>query len=83
VVIFPEHLGSKAFQQGIDVFELATAYKDITGRSFPIVTPPAPTPVPSPTPSGPPQTVVDWANAHHTGHTATIAKELKAWLATL
>lgn len=46
VVIFPEHLDHPAFQEGVDLAALATAYQELTGRPFPAVVPPAPTPVP-------------------------------------
>jgi len=42
VCIWPEHLGSKAFQQGVDVAKLAAAYEDLTGDRLPV--PPTPTP---------------------------------------
>ncbi|MGH3827635.1 MAG: hypothetical protein ACRDQX_10750 [Pseudonocardiaceae bacterium] len=54
-VIWPWHLGTKAFQQGIDEFTLATDYQAFTGRQFPIAptpTPPIPAP-PGPTPEPP------------------------------
>jgi hypothetical protein len=63
VVIFPEHLDHPAFQQGVDLAALATAYQELTGRPFPAVVPapvpvpPTPTPVP-PTPTPVPPTPV-------------------------
>jgi hypothetical protein len=52
VVIWPEHLGSKAFQDGVDLASFAADYTAITGKKFPAVVPqPAPTPTPTPTPS--------------------------------
>ncbi len=50
VVIWPEHLTSAAFQQGVDLAALAAAFADLTGRPFPTVDPPAPAPSPSPAP---------------------------------
>lgn len=47
VVIWPEHLGTQEFQAGVDLSTLAADYKALTGRDFPVVTPPAP-PVPVP-----------------------------------
>ncbi|ETK36107.1 hypothetical protein MPTA5024_10810 [Microbispora sp. ATCC PTA-5024] len=48
VVIWAEHLGARAFQEGVDQVALAAAYEELTGRPFPApVTPPAP-----PTPVG-------------------------------
>lgn len=49
VLVWPEHLGSAAFQQGVDLAALAADFESLTGRPFPTVTP-APTPVPVPAP---------------------------------
>jgi hypothetical protein len=46
-VIWPEHLGSRQFQQGVNLEQLAADYKSLTGRDLPI---PEPTPTPQPTP---------------------------------
>lgn len=43
VVIWPEHLGSREFLQGIDAAKLAADYEAITGRPLPLL--PASTPV--------------------------------------
>lgn len=49
VVVWPEHLGTRAFLEGIDQQKLADSFGQLTGRPFPIQpTPPAPQPVPSP-----------------------------------
>jgi hypothetical protein len=45
VVIFPEHLGTRAFLDGVDVSTLAGDYTALTGRPFPV---PVPPPVPAP-----------------------------------
>lgn len=37
VVIWPEHLGDKSFQAGVDLSELKTDYKALTHREFPKV----------------------------------------------
>lgn len=52
VVIWPEHLGSKQFQAGVNVQALANAYQQLTGKTLDIG---APTPVPAPVepPPGP------------------------------
>jgi hypothetical protein len=50
-VIFPENLGTKQFQAGIDLTKLADAYLAITDRPLPLPTPP-PIPVPPPLPDG-------------------------------
>lgn len=44
VVIFPEHLGTTQFVEGIDQARLANAYKALTGQDWPAPTPPAPEP---------------------------------------
>lgn len=45
VVVWPELLGTRQFQQGIDLGALRSAFKDLTGRDLPI-----PTPAPPPDP---------------------------------
>ena len=61
VVVWPEHLGSEEFLQGVNVAQLAADYQEITGRPLPLPqpppappqpTPPQPTP-PAPQPPGP------------------------------
>jgi hypothetical protein len=51
VVIFPEHLGSRAFQAGVNLAGLAAGYQALTGRPLPAVVPPQPLPPPAPTPT--------------------------------
>lgn len=51
VVIWPEHLGSATFEQGIDQAKLAAAFEALTGRPFP----PPGVPAPAPPPPVPPQ----------------------------
>lgn len=53
VVVLPEHLGSKAFQQGVNLSALASDYEALTGRPFPVVPAPTPGPTPTPVPPGP------------------------------
>lgn len=48
VIIWPEHLGSAAFLEGVDVSALASAYQDLTGRPFPVAPSPQPAPTPAP-----------------------------------
>ena len=64
VVVWPWHLGTVAFQQGVNQAALAADYTAFTGRPFPVApTPPAPTPTPTPTPTPPsPVPVVDAAD---------------------
>lgn len=52
VIIWPEHLGSQAFLEGVDVKALASAYEGLTGRTFPVPPEPAPVPEPTPAPAG-------------------------------
>ena len=54
VVIWPEHLGSKAFQEGVDLGALAADYQALTGRTLPLPggAPIPMPPVPTPTPAG-------------------------------
>lgn len=46
VVIWPEHLGTAAFQAGIDPVKLAAAYQAITGKTLVLPTPVTPPPPP-------------------------------------
>lgn len=43
-VIWPEHLGTVEFQQGVDLAGLAADYEALTGRPFPVEPAPVPTP---------------------------------------
>lgn len=36
VVVWPEHLSSRAFLEGVDVKALAADYQSITGRPLPL-----------------------------------------------
>jgi hypothetical protein len=85
VVILPEHLTAKGFQEGVDLDALATDYKALTGRPFPVLPPNDP-----PQPVDPAvaadralvQAVGEWPfHAHHGSHeTRVVAKALKEWL---
>ena len=86
VLIYPEHLGTKAFIEGMDYAQLAADYQEITGRPFP----PQPAPAPPPPPPGP-SPVIDaadralwaatgrWVGEHHVGDNASAARALKTW----
>jgi hypothetical protein len=51
VVVWPEHLTSPAFIDGVDLAKLASDYQALTGRRFPVEpTPPVPVPTPVPAP---------------------------------
>lgn len=86
VVIWPEHLGSRAFLEGVDQQALARDYEALTGRPFPLE--PAPTPVP-PEPSPAPVGSADadladaarsWLRLRHRGTNADMARALRTWL---
>jgi hypothetical protein len=89
VVIFREHLDHPAFQEGVDVNALASAYESLTGRPFPV----QPNPPPAPEPPGPAPVPVDaadqaladaahpWVRYRHTGTNRDMAHALKTWLA--
>jgi hypothetical protein len=62
VVIWPEHLGSQAFQEGVDLEELAADYKALTGKDLPV--PPAPPTPPKPDPGSDPYPGADPVVAH-------------------
>lgn len=51
VVIWPEHLGSRAFLAGVDQAALAADYTSLTGRPFPVQPAPVPPPAPQPSPT--------------------------------
>lgn len=89
VLIFPEHLGTVAFQQGVDVSALAADYQALTGQKFPVApTPPTPPPSPTPVPaSAADQTLAaaiprSWLDHPHLRFrdANTVADALKAWL---
>lgn len=96
VVIWPEHLGTTAFEQGIDLLALGQAYQELTGKPLPMPTPaPAPTPGPSPapvpTPTPKPGDEADrrlaaalkpWVAEHHFGQAHLVADEARKWLHT-
>lgn len=54
VVIWPEHLGTTQFMQGIDLNKLSQYYTQVTnGQVLPLPTPPSPAPTPTPVPPAP------------------------------
>lgn len=74
VVIWPEHLGSREFIEGVDLATLAADYKAITGKDLPVPTPPAP-----PSPPGPPPLPVPPAPAPDHPHLlAELAKLIRS-----
>jgi hypothetical protein len=81
VVLWPEHFGTVAFQQGIDINALAAAYKTLTGRDLPNVPPPHPAP-PAPAPDTADQSLVaavgPWARQRHPW-AQNIADAINTW----
>lgn len=78
VVIWPEHLGSKAFQEGVDLAHLAEDYTALTGRPFPVV--PGPTPAPDAADTALADAVRVWAYARHSRANRLAALAVQAWL---
>jgi hypothetical protein len=93
VVIWPEHLGSKAFQEGVDLAQFAADYTALTGKPFPVPVPPPPAPVPAPPPvpvpvPPAPSDAADqqlwgatwaWAGERHAGGNKKAAQAVTAW----
>lgn len=82
VVIWPEHLGSATFQQGVDLAALAAAFSELTHRPFPVVPPPGPQPVPVPSDPDAAFAAVlrPWVALRHSGTNRTTATAAKTWL---
>lgn len=90
VVVWPEHLGTVAFQQGVNLAALAEAYSALTGRPFPVQPSPQPAPGPAPVPAPPAVDPADealvadlrhWLNEHHTGDNRRAAHAVETWMA--
>ena len=93
VVIWPEHLGSKAFLEGVDLAQFAADYTALTGNPFPVPVPPQPAPVPpGPVPPAPvPPAPFDasdqqlwaategWSAERHAGGNKKAAQAVRAW----
>jgi hypothetical protein len=84
VVIWPEHLGTAQFQDGVSLDQLAADYQAITGQALPL---PSPTPTPTPTPAptgnadqGLATAAHEWLTHHHVGPNATFAQAVQGWL---
>lgn len=74
VLIFPEHLGTAEFQQGVDTAALSADYQALTGQPFPVI--PSPSPAPAPPPPAP--SAITAAQTAANAQLATVARE---WLA--
>lgn len=78
VVVWPEHLGTAAFQEGVDLTAFANAYRSLTGRVLPL---PAPTP-----PTSADATFAaalrqgDWVDRRHSRDNRRVATAARAWL---
>lgn len=92
VVIWPEHFGSQAFLQGVNIDQLASDYQAITGKTLPVPAPsPTPVPVPVPVPTPEPAAAADadmaaavrtyLAHKHVIAETQAMAAAGAAWLA--
>jgi hypothetical protein len=78
VVVWQWNLDHPAFQQGIDLAALKSAYKSLTGRDLPI------DPTPTPTPGADAalwSATKAWTAEHHVGDNAKAATALKTWAA--
>lgn len=80
VVIWPEHLGSRVFLEGVDLPALADDYRALTGRPFP-----GAVPEPSPRPVDDADLALadaarSWLSHHHVGANGAFAKHVQAWL---
>jgi hypothetical protein len=83
VVIWPEHLGSTAFQQGVDLAILAADYKALTGREFPVQPIPRPGPGPGRVPDAADRALASVAKKFLTGHAGhrSMGLALQRWMA--
>lgn len=82
VVIWPEHLGTAAFEQGVNGQALAADYHALTGGT--IVIPPPPPPPPTIDPAVlalHSDATVAWANAPHSGANKAAATAVRALFA--
>jgi len=89
-VITQAHVDHPGFRAGYDMASFAAAYKQLTGRDFPVpVAPPAPSPTPAP-PAPAPAVDPDhalaavaraWVSHRHVGQNHVMALALQQWLA--
>lgn len=89
LVLWPEHLGTRAFLEGVDQAALSAAYTALTGDPFPVAPQPQPTPVPEPTPGPAPDAdaalvqvlkTTGFLSGRHEGGIRKVAVALGAWL---
>jgi len=89
-VIWPEHLNSREFLDGVSLPQFAADYTALTGRPFPVPVPPAPVPAP-PVPVPPAPALHDvhdqelwaktsaWTTLMHTAGNKHAAQALRDW----
>jgi hypothetical protein len=87
VVLLPDHLSNPRFVAGWDMAKYASAWEQMTGRSFPATVPPAPQPAPQPRPlyvdDALASAVRPWVESTHTWETKkakTAADALRTWM---
>jgi len=80
VVIWPEHFGSKAFLEGVDLAAVAADYTALTGRPFPVQPEPWPSPAPDTADTTLAAVVRVWSLARHSGANRAAATAVRAWL---
>jgi len=84
IVIWPEHLGTAEFQQGVNLAALATDYQELTGKVLPL---PTPVPTPPPVPADVDQALAaalrhdNWVNERHCCGAKRVAQAALPWLA--
>lgn len=84
VVVWPEHLGTVEFQQGVNLAQLGADFTALTGRPFPGAGPNPPEP---PAPAVDPadralaSTLGPWLNERHTGDNRRAATAVRTWMA--
>lgn len=80
VVIWPEHMGSKEFQAGVDLNALAADYQALTGKVFPAPVPAPPVDTPTAADNALQAVAGPWAAAFRSRpDLVTLQSAIKAW----
>ena len=83
-VIIQAHVDNPGFRAGYDLASFAAAYKQLTGRDFPVPVAPAPAPTPTPVPVDPDVALASvarpWAALRHCGRNHVMALALQKWM---
>lgn len=79
VLIFPEHLGTVAFQQGVNLGALAADYQELTGQTLPTIPPKPPAPAVDAADKTLAAATVQWAASGWHGWTQPIADAINTW----